>query len=321
MPSYYESLSMVALEAWALGKPVLANGQCDVLRGQCIRSNAGLYYENYAEFVEAVRVLDGTPHVAATLGQNGSRFFRSTTRGRSSSRSTSTCSSGSRSRTPARWPAVRRRSCPGGGAAARRRCRRRARCSQGCRRVRCWGASRATPRPRDAQRGIAIVRQPRDSRDTCETPGRRARPQRLRRQRRPRASAARPGAAATPRRRPPARPRRPAAAARPDAAPRRRRTPSGTPRPSGRRRAAVRRAPQAAARARADVSGAAVVPAAVLPRGRARRRCVPPFIRCWRRSATATPSATKCSASSGCCARPATSRRSSSRPPIRASKT
>ena len=37
---------MVALEAWALGKPVLANGRCDVLRGQCVRSNGGLYYEN-----------------------------------------------------------------------------------------------------------------------------------------------------------------------------------------------------------------------------------------------------------------------------------
>ena len=45
MPSYYESLSMVALEAWALGRPVLANGRCDVLRGQCIRSRAGLYYD------------------------------------------------------------------------------------------------------------------------------------------------------------------------------------------------------------------------------------------------------------------------------------
>ena len=33
MPSQFESLSMVALEAWALGKPVLANGRCDVLRG------------------------------------------------------------------------------------------------------------------------------------------------------------------------------------------------------------------------------------------------------------------------------------------------
>ena len=41
MPSYFESLSMVALEAWAIGRPVLANGRCDVLKGQCIRSDGG----------------------------------------------------------------------------------------------------------------------------------------------------------------------------------------------------------------------------------------------------------------------------------------
>jgi glycosyltransferase involved in cell wall biosynthesis len=76
MPSYFESLSMVALEAWGMGKPVLANGKCDVLRGQAMRSNAGLYYESYAEFVEAVRVLDGSPGVAAVLGRNGRRFFQ-----------------------------------------------------------------------------------------------------------------------------------------------------------------------------------------------------------------------------------------------------
>ncbi len=76
MPSYFESLSMVALEAWAMGKPVLANGKCDVLRGQAIRSNAGLYYDNYAEFVEAVRVLESSVTVPAALGRNGSAFFR-----------------------------------------------------------------------------------------------------------------------------------------------------------------------------------------------------------------------------------------------------
>ena len=41
IPSRYESLSMVALEAWALGKPVLVHGGCDVLRGQTIRANGG----------------------------------------------------------------------------------------------------------------------------------------------------------------------------------------------------------------------------------------------------------------------------------------
>ncbi len=76
MPSYFESLSMVALEAWALGKPVLANGKCDVLRGQAMRSNAALYYDNYAEFVEAVRVLESSATVTSALGRNGSTYFR-----------------------------------------------------------------------------------------------------------------------------------------------------------------------------------------------------------------------------------------------------
>jgi glycosyltransferase involved in cell wall biosynthesis len=75
MPSYFESLSMVALEAWALGKPVLANGRCDVLKGQCIRSNGGLYYDNFAEFVETLRAIDFNPALAGTLGRNGRDYF------------------------------------------------------------------------------------------------------------------------------------------------------------------------------------------------------------------------------------------------------
>jgi glycosyltransferase involved in cell wall biosynthesis len=76
MPSYFESLSMVALEAWALGKPVLANAHCDVLKGQCLRSNAGLYYENYEEFVEALYSLESNGPLNARLGRNGREFFK-----------------------------------------------------------------------------------------------------------------------------------------------------------------------------------------------------------------------------------------------------
>jgi glycosyltransferase involved in cell wall biosynthesis len=76
MPSYYESLSIVALEAWALGRPVLANGACDVLKGQCIRSNAGLYYENFAEFIETLYALESSSAFRAALGRNGRSFFR-----------------------------------------------------------------------------------------------------------------------------------------------------------------------------------------------------------------------------------------------------
>ena len=76
MPSFFESLSMVALEAWALGKPVLANAKCDVLKGQCIRSNAGLYYESTAEFVETLRALEFNKWVAGSLGRNGRQYYR-----------------------------------------------------------------------------------------------------------------------------------------------------------------------------------------------------------------------------------------------------
>ena len=76
MPSKFESLSMVALEAWALGKPVLANGACDVLKGQVLRSNAGLYYDTFEEFAEALYLLEATGPLGGILGRNGREFFR-----------------------------------------------------------------------------------------------------------------------------------------------------------------------------------------------------------------------------------------------------
>ena len=76
MPSPFESLSMVALEAWALGRPVLANGRCDVLVGQCQRSNAGLYYQNGLEFEALLETLLDERALAAEMGQNGRRFYQ-----------------------------------------------------------------------------------------------------------------------------------------------------------------------------------------------------------------------------------------------------
>jgi glycosyltransferase involved in cell wall biosynthesis len=76
MPSYFESLSMVALEAWALGRPVLVNGKCDVLKGQAIRSNAGLYYEGYSEFLATLRAIEQNRWLSLALGRNGRQFFR-----------------------------------------------------------------------------------------------------------------------------------------------------------------------------------------------------------------------------------------------------
>ncbi len=74
LPSAYESLSLVTLEAWSLGVPVLLNGQSPVLRGHCQRSNGGLYYDNEEEFIEALHVLREDRTMAQKLGEQGFRY-------------------------------------------------------------------------------------------------------------------------------------------------------------------------------------------------------------------------------------------------------
>jgi glycosyltransferase involved in cell wall biosynthesis len=74
LPSFFESLSIAVLEAWALGKPVLVNGECRVLEGQCQRSNGGLYYRQYAEFVPALRLLVERPGLREAMGRSGQAY-------------------------------------------------------------------------------------------------------------------------------------------------------------------------------------------------------------------------------------------------------
>jgi glycosyltransferase involved in cell wall biosynthesis len=74
MPSPYESLSIVMLEAWKLGTPVLANGRCRVLAGQCQRSGGGLSYDGHAEFREAARLLLARADLREALGRQGREY-------------------------------------------------------------------------------------------------------------------------------------------------------------------------------------------------------------------------------------------------------
>jgi glycosyltransferase involved in cell wall biosynthesis len=74
MPSPYESLSLVLLEAWATGRPALVNGSCEVLRGQAVRSGGAVFYRDFAEFAECLRVLLGDPHLLARLGAQGREY-------------------------------------------------------------------------------------------------------------------------------------------------------------------------------------------------------------------------------------------------------
>jgi glycosyltransferase involved in cell wall biosynthesis len=76
MPSRHESLSMVVLEAWMMGRPVLVNGECEVLRGQVLRANGGLYYRGYEEFAAAMDLLVSQPGLADRLGRQGHDYFQ-----------------------------------------------------------------------------------------------------------------------------------------------------------------------------------------------------------------------------------------------------
>jgi len=76
VPSPYESLSLLALEAFAVGTPVLANARSEVLVEHCLRSNAGLYYADRDEFVECLKLMVGDAALRAAMGRNGRDYVR-----------------------------------------------------------------------------------------------------------------------------------------------------------------------------------------------------------------------------------------------------
>jgi glycosyltransferase involved in cell wall biosynthesis len=76
VPSPYESLSLLALEALSAGTPVLVNARSAVLVEHCIRSNGGLYYADRDEFVECLKVLLKDERLRQALGRNGRDYVR-----------------------------------------------------------------------------------------------------------------------------------------------------------------------------------------------------------------------------------------------------
>jgi glycosyltransferase involved in cell wall biosynthesis len=76
MPSAYESLSVIVLEAWAMGRPVLVNAACKVLEGQCVRSGGGLFYRGYAEFAASLQLLLDRSDLCRDLGAAGQAYVQ-----------------------------------------------------------------------------------------------------------------------------------------------------------------------------------------------------------------------------------------------------
>lgn len=76
VPSPFESLSLLALEAMAVGTPVLCNARSEVLVEHCLKSNAGLFYADRDEFVEAAKLLLADERLRNKMGRNGKEYVR-----------------------------------------------------------------------------------------------------------------------------------------------------------------------------------------------------------------------------------------------------
>lgn len=73
-PSYFESFSLVLLEAWAQGRPALVQGRSAVLEGHARRSAGGIPYRGFAEFEAALDRLLADEALAAAMGRAGRRY-------------------------------------------------------------------------------------------------------------------------------------------------------------------------------------------------------------------------------------------------------
>jgi glycosyltransferase involved in cell wall biosynthesis len=73
-PSYMESLSIVLLEGWLLGRPALVNGRSAVLAGQARRSGGAVTYSDYLGFEAGVEALLRDPELRSTLGRDGREY-------------------------------------------------------------------------------------------------------------------------------------------------------------------------------------------------------------------------------------------------------
>jgi glycosyltransferase involved in cell wall biosynthesis len=74
VPSPYESLSIVLLEAWNHAVPAVVNARCHVLKGQVRRANGGLHYRSFSEFCEALDYLAAHSDERRALGAQGLQF-------------------------------------------------------------------------------------------------------------------------------------------------------------------------------------------------------------------------------------------------------
>lgn len=73
-PSQMESFSIVLMEAWRAGTPVIVHADCPVTSGHVINSGGGLYFRSPEDFYGAARELIQNPALREALAQSGKDY-------------------------------------------------------------------------------------------------------------------------------------------------------------------------------------------------------------------------------------------------------
>lgn len=73
-PSRYESFSLVIMESWLCGRPVVVFAGCEVMVNFVMESNGGLYFNNYSEFEACVNYISSHKEESDRMGRNGREF-------------------------------------------------------------------------------------------------------------------------------------------------------------------------------------------------------------------------------------------------------
>lgn len=67
---------MVVLESMTMGRPVLVDGKCEMLKGHCINVAVGLCFTSDREFEKMLDCLLEHKHIYNTMGHNGKIYVR-----------------------------------------------------------------------------------------------------------------------------------------------------------------------------------------------------------------------------------------------------
>lgn len=75
-PSTNESFSIVLMEAWLAGAPVIVHGGCPVTLHHVLESGGGLYFRSAADFAQVVSEIISNPSLRLQMAEAGKKYVR-----------------------------------------------------------------------------------------------------------------------------------------------------------------------------------------------------------------------------------------------------